>query len=132
LSELANEAPDPQRYRCIRCKAPADVIHKLLPFCFPHEPAESKSARLPQEGEMDQSTKTVSVDEPVIGAVAGAPVDASDTKGTAIGGGWVVNAKDGSELNNGFASKKEASSWASLEVEHKRLKAGQYKIARIK
>jgi len=47
-----------------------------------------------------------------------------------IGGGWVVKAKDGSELHNGFASKKEASKWASLEVEHNRLKAGQYKITK--
>lgn len=85
---------------------------------------------------MDTSTKPVDqtpsvVDQPIVGSTTHV-ADASDARGTDIGGGWVVNAKDGSELSNGFASKKDASKWASLEVENKRLKAGQYKIAKVK
>lgn len=130
MKELINEVMDAHKYRCIRCKAPADLIFKLLPYCTPHEPAESKAARQPKEGEMDQNVKTF-VDEIVVPVMSVPVVDASNAKGVLIGGGWVVNAKDGSELNNGFASKKDASTWASLEVEHKRLKAGQYKIAKV-
>jgi hypothetical protein len=121
-----DEILNPHKYQCIRCKAPADVIFKkMLPYCFQHEPAESKAARQPEEVEMDKSAK-------VISATTDVPVPATPTPATpptvSIGGGWVVNAKDGTELHNGFASKKEASKWASLEVEHKRMKAGQYKI----
>lgn len=129
MNEMANEV-DPNKYRCIRCKAPADIIFKgMLPYCFPHEPAESRAARLPEEGEkMDECTKTISE------TTTDAPVEVTPTPTVpqtfTVGGGWVVNAKDGTELHNGFASKKEASKWASLEVEHKRLKAGQYKIAK--
>ena len=75
---------------------------------------------------MDESVKVIEktiVDVPV--SVTPAP---TVPEAVSVGGGWVVNAKDGTELHNGFASKKAASKWASLEVEHKRLKAGQYKI----
>jgi hypothetical protein len=104
----------------------------MLPYCFPHEPAESRAARLPKEEEdMDQSPKTdvepigdhVPDHNTLVVDLTKQPVD--------IGGGWVVHAKDGSELRNGFVSKREASAWASLEVENKRLKAGQYKIDKI-
>jgi len=123
-----NEVLDPHKYRCIRCKAPADIIFKgMLPYCFLHEPAESKAARQLKEGEMDESAK-------VSGTTTEASVPVTLTpivpQTVSIGGGWVVKAKDGSELHNGFASKKEASKWASLEVEHNRLKAGQYKITK--
>ena len=81
---------------------------------------------------MEDCAKTVSTTttDAVLPADAVTPTP-TVPKTVAIGGGWVVNAKDGSELHNGFASKKEASKWASLEVENKRLKAGQYKIAKI-
>jgi len=125
---MLNQVVDPHKYRCIRCRAPADVIYKLLPYCTPHEPPESKAVRQPKEGEMEESRKTVQVDPTVVGTTTSTHVYSSDGKGTPIGGGWVVYAKDGSKLNDGFASKKDASKWASLEVEHKRLKAGQYKI----
>lgn len=128
MSGIVTEVLDPHKYRCIRCKAPADVIFKkMLPYCFPHEPAESRAERQPKEGEMKEAVKTVPVDQTVIGSTTSVVPDTS-TGHEPVGGGWVVNAKDGSELHNGFASKKDASKWASLEVEHKRLKAGQYKI----
>ena len=132
MSETASEL-DPHKYRCIRCKAPADVIFKgMLPYCFPHEPAESRAARLPKEEEpMSDCAKTTNACEVPIEPVTAIPGGSETKKPIAVGGGWVVNAKDGSELHNGFASKKEASKWASLEVENKRLKAGQYKIAKI-
>ena len=98
----------------------------MLPYCFPHEPAESKAARQPKEGEMTKVTESVT-SEPMSTPIPSTKVE----KSVAIGGGWVVNAKNGTELCNGFASKKEASKWAALEVESKRLKAGQYKIAKI-
>jgi hypothetical protein len=129
LSEI-DEVLDPHKYRCIRCKAPADIIFKrMLPYCFTHEPAESKAARQPKEGEMDESTKVIEK----VTTDASVPVTITPTvpQTISVGGGWVVNAKDGTELHNGFASKKAASKWASLEVEHKRLKAGQYKIAKL-
>lgn len=132
MKEMINKVLDPHKYRCIRCKAPADVIYKLLPFCTPHEPAESRAARQPKEGEMDHTSKPVHVDPTVVGNTTHPVIsDTSESKGTPVGGGWVVNAKDGSSLHDGFVSKKEASQWASLEVEHKRLKAGQYKIKKM-
>ena len=118
---------DPTRYRCIRCRAAADVIFKgMLPYCFLHEPLESKTARQPKEDAMKEDTKPTSTFTSV------APVDVVLTptvpQTISVGGGWVVKSKDGTELKNGFESKKDASKWASLEVENKRLKAGQYKI----
>lgn len=130
-----DEELDPHKYRCIRCKAPADVIFKrMLPYCFPHEPAESKAARQPKEGVMTDSTEIPVVDKPIPAShpqtFAGTPVIDPKKPSILTGGGWIVVDKHGKELHNGFASKKEASQWASLEVEHKRLKAGQYKIAK--
>ena len=124
-----DESLDPHKYRCIRCKAPADVIFKrMLPYCFSHEPAESKAARLPKEEEMTKNAQVVAEHESDVVPVPSVDPTKDAVSAVVVGGGWVVYAKDGTELHNGFASKKAASTWASLEVEHKRLRAGQYKI----
>jgi hypothetical protein len=125
-----DEVLDASKYRCIRCKCPADIIFKLLPYCTPHEPAESKTARTPKEEvEMSDAPKTiVEATEVVQPPTAPAETTVQTKK---VGGGWLVRAKDGSELHGGFESKKDASQWASLEVEAKKLKAGQYKIEKL-
>lgn len=126
---MVNEVLDPHKYRCIRCKAPADVIFKgMLPYCFPHEPAESKATRQPKEGEMDESPKvstTITTDAPV-------PVTLTPTVPQTVSvGEWTVYAKDGSVLRGEFKAKKDASGWAKIQVEAGSLKAGQYKIAKL-
>jgi len=117
---------DPKKYKCIRCKAPADIIFKnMLPYCFLHEPAESKAARQPKEDEMNEVASTV---DETTGAAVVTTIESATGVMASENDGWTVYAKDGSVLCGGFPLKKDASAWAGTEVKAQRLKAGQYKI----
>lgn len=116
---LAAKAPEP----LITKDAASAAIAMLTapPVEVPKEKAKAKP----------EVTPTVKAEGKKKAKEAAPAAPAADTKATKAPKDWVVCAKDGEVLFSGGKTKKDAQEWAQSQIAIKKLRIGQYKVAKV-